>query len=297
MIELRVLSGLHQGAALPLYGSSWTIGNGEENDLYLSDPQISASHCRLFYEHNTWWIQPVEGEVSRNNGSQIAMPEQLLLGHYFFVGDLALCLDAAENLWDYKIQAAEKSTASSAPPLPTTETETKNHHQKKSKTGLGLLVIVALMLFFTLNSLLITKENVAASQRVTPVNKTDTEDRLRKQLRDQGLTLRVSVNKSANEFIVKGNLSKEEFFIVQRIIHKLQQEKDLRYQIKNETRIYQPELPFRIVQISRGSTPNIVTDTGQRIFIGDEIAGLRLMAITNTQVEFAGDESIKVNWQ
>ncbi|NMP25388.1 FHA domain-containing protein [Rahnella sp. SAP-1] len=295
MIELRVLSGLHQGAALPLYGSSWTIGNGEENDLYLSDPQISASHCRLFYEHNTWWIQPVEGEVSQSNGAQIAMPAQLLLGHYFFVGDLALCLDAAENLWDYKIPAAEGSPASAAPPLPMTET--KNSHQKKNKTGLGLLAIVALVLFFTLNSLLITKENVAAGQRIIPVNKTDTEDRLRKQLRDQGLTLRVSVNKSANELIVKGNLSKEEFFIVQRIINKIQQEKDPRYQIKNETRIYQPELPFRIVQISQGSTPNIVTDTGQRIFIGDEIAGLRLMAITNTQVEFAGDESIKVNWQ
>ncbi|MDR3431845.1 MAG: FHA domain-containing protein [Rouxiella aceris] len=295
MIELRVLSGLHQGAALPLYGSSWTIGNSEENDLYLSDPQISASHCRLLYEHNAWWIQPAEGEVSRNNGESITMPEQLLLGHYFYVGDLALCLDAAENLWDYKIQTVEKSAISPDPQRQAMETE--NNRPKKSKTTLSLLVIVALALFFALNSLLITNENVAASQKMIPNNKIDTEDKLRKQLRDQGLTLRVIVEKTENELIVKGNLSKEEFSIVQRIINKIQQAKDPRYQIKNETHIYQPELPFKIVQISLGSSPNIVTDTGQRIFIGDEIAGLRLMTITDTQVEFAGDESIKVNWQ
>lgn len=38
MFELRVLSGLHQGAALPLIGEQWLIGADAEHDLALYDP-------------------------------------------------------------------------------------------------------------------------------------------------------------------------------------------------------------------------------------------------------------------
>ena len=56
------------------------------------------------------------------------------------------------------------------------------------------------------------------------------------------------------------------------------------------------ELPFRIVQITTGSRANIVTDDGQRLFIGDEVDELRLVSITGNQIEFSGRENIKVSW-
>jgi hypothetical protein len=44
MFELRVMSGLHQGAALPLIGDRWVVGAQEDSDLVLYDPGILTQH-------------------------------------------------------------------------------------------------------------------------------------------------------------------------------------------------------------------------------------------------------------
>jgi type III secretion protein D len=50
------------------------------------------------------------------------------------------------------------------------------------------------------------------------------------------------------------------------------------------------------VQITTGSRANIVTDDGQRLFVGDEVDHLRLVSITSDQIEFNGRDNIKVSW-
>ena len=51
-----------------------------------------------------------------------------------------------------------------------------------------------------------------------------------------------------------------------------------------------------IVQITAGPHANIVTEDGQRLFVGDERNGLRLTGITADSVQFGGKENIAVKW-
>ena len=42
MLEIRILTGLHRGAAMPLEGETIRIGSGSENDIVLLDPGMPA---------------------------------------------------------------------------------------------------------------------------------------------------------------------------------------------------------------------------------------------------------------
>lgn len=46
LYELRVLTGLHRGAALPLNGEQWSIGSSAGADLALYDPGIRTGTAR-----------------------------------------------------------------------------------------------------------------------------------------------------------------------------------------------------------------------------------------------------------
>lgn len=61
IFELRVLSGLHQGAALPLFGECWSIGASEEADLGLYDPGVHVRHAQLQRTGEHWSLQAQEG--------------------------------------------------------------------------------------------------------------------------------------------------------------------------------------------------------------------------------------------
>lgn len=56
MFELRVLDGMHQGAALPLFGEQWSIGAHPDADLALYDPGIAERHVRLQCVDQRWSV-------------------------------------------------------------------------------------------------------------------------------------------------------------------------------------------------------------------------------------------------
>jgi type III secretion protein D len=58
----------------------------------------------------------------------------------------------------------------------------------------------------------------------------------------------------------------------------------------------QANRPATGVVTDKGVYANIVTESGQRMFIGDEIDQLRLVAINSDSIEFAGRENISMNW-
>src|SRR3546814_6141191 len=63
MFELRVLSGLHRGAALPLVGEQWVVGAAEDADLALYDPRICGRHMGLRQVQGQWLLELLEGTV------------------------------------------------------------------------------------------------------------------------------------------------------------------------------------------------------------------------------------------
>jgi len=55
-------------------------------------------------------------------------------------------------------------------------------------------------------------------------------------------------------------------------------------------------LPFKILQIVGGPNGHVVLDQGSRLFVGDEVEGLRLVLIDNTKVVFDGLQRFEVRW-
>ena len=55
MLELRILTGLHRGAALPLEGDAIRLGSAAENDIVLLDPGMPGIACALFRSGESGW--------------------------------------------------------------------------------------------------------------------------------------------------------------------------------------------------------------------------------------------------
>ncbi|WOZ77526.1 hypothetical protein [Kosakonia sacchari] len=57
-----------------------------------------------------------------------------------------------------------------------------------------------------------------------------------------------------------------------------------------------PPLPFRIALVVKSESPYIVTDQGLRVFINDEINGIKLLAINEEKLIFQGETRFEVPW-
>jgi type III secretion protein D len=55
MLELRILTGLHRGAALPLEGDAIRLGSAAENDIVLLDPGMPEIACAIFRSEESGW--------------------------------------------------------------------------------------------------------------------------------------------------------------------------------------------------------------------------------------------------
>jgi type III secretion system YscD/HrpQ family protein len=63
-MDLRVLSGLHEGASTPLYESSWLIlGSGKHCDVVLIDDGIADQHCLIGYQAGRVTVRGLDGIV------------------------------------------------------------------------------------------------------------------------------------------------------------------------------------------------------------------------------------------
>ena len=61
-------------------------------------------------------------------------------------------------------------------------------------------------------------------------------------------------------------------------------------------RVRDNALPFRIVQIVGGPNGHVLLEEGIRLFLGDEVEGLRLVQIDNGKVVFDGEQRYEVRW-
>ncbi|MEB7539514.1 type III secretion protein [Pantoea anthophila] len=288
MFELRVLSGLHLGAALPLFGESWLIGHAEEADLMLSDAHVAARHCQLRSTGTGWQIQPDGGEASGIN------PEEA-----FQIADVWLCVARTETPW-----AACMPPAS--PPQPDEPAAATPEHVPPAAARKGIFprtlrtLAWSLMLLLTLTVMSWVLQPTVAQTQVTAPRSQHThaamQAPLQKMLRERDLARVVKLDMHNQRLRLRGHLTQSQMQIFNRMLARFNATYPSETPLNNQVRLLKVRLPFRIVQITTGSRANIVTDEGQRLFVGDEVDNLRLVAITPDQIEFNGRENIKVSW-
>ena len=298
MFELRVLTGRHQGAALPVSGGRWTLGHSEEADLQLTDDGVASQHAALCFEDERWQLHGIEGQVRQAEGELLPLLDPLSPDTPFALGEVWLCLAPAEQPWE-AMRAAPLPVAPAAVAAPVAASAPAP--SRLFSRGIQVLsVSLILLLSFTIISWIL--QPTVAQTATTPSSRKmletlqEVRPPLLAMLRERGLTPGVKIDMDKGRLILNGELSKERLQILDRMLTRFQAQYNVLPQLVNHTRLRSAKLPFRIVQITTGKRANVVTDAGERLFVGDQVGDLRLVAITSSEVEFAGREQIKVNW-
>ncbi|WP_232287580.1 FHA domain-containing protein, partial [Pseudomonas fragi] len=141
LFELRVLSGLHEGAALPLFGECWSIGADQDADLELYDPGVAARHARLHGMAGRWTVQAQEGLLQDEAGTVRAQIADLAPGRAFAIGGIRLCVADTQSAW-----RDEPADAVAQPGAPVTA----GSKSKSKWLAPGVLVLVPILMALAL---------------------------------------------------------------------------------------------------------------------------------------------------
>jgi type III secretion protein D len=322
MFELRVLTGLHQGAALPLVGEQWAIGSDAEQDLALHDPGVEQLHCRLQRQGDRWVLDAAQGAVCDEEGHRHATTE-LRPDTAFVLGSVWLCVSAAEDPWPSVpalIQTPppppEPEPVTSAPPLEKVESRARVLNRT---TGIviGVLLGIAGSAWSLTRSSTATdslvvatvaqpvapapeppggQRKTASTHKRTPLTSVDDTRRQLNTMLSDRLLSDVNVQQTPEGLTLSGNLKPEAQLVYQRMLQRFKDRYDSPVALINNVTASGSGLPFTIVQIMSGPHAHLVTADGHRLYIGDELAGLRLTRIDDNRIQFDGDRHYEVNW-
>lgn len=133
MLELRILSGLHRGAALPLDGDAIHIGSGDENDISLLDPGMPERAGVLVRSGQTAWLYyaGVSYEAGQCDAARVTLPAHgaaVGAGSRWFAGPVLVGCDREGSPWPVE-PAPQNAPASGARRLST-----------RMKVGLAIVI-------------------------------------------------------------------------------------------------------------------------------------------------------------
>lgn len=315
MFELRVLTGLHRGAALPLSGTSWRIGADDDADLVLYDPGVSARHCLLEKQETGWLLSALDGALSDAEGHTVGQIADLTPGTPFALNHIWLCVVAAETPWETDPEPAatavsEENAAETSPaetpdavqPAPAPPPSATVVAQRLPLWAKSCYLLLSLLLMMMIGSWLL-QESVAMPPAPPPKDTrrmintvVQLERTLHAMLRERELTDAVKLSSTHTRVVLTGQLTPDEQKKLERMLLQFHQRYKTALMVDNRTQLKHAQLPFQIVQVTSGPRANVVTADGRRLFVGDEVDQLRLVSIDEHQIVFAGQQQIRVNW-
>lgn len=299
MFELRVLDGLHQGAALPLFGEQWSIGAHPEADLVLSDPGIAEQHALLRLVGSTWSVQAQAGLLQGVKGQVVAQITHLALGEQFGVGAIRLYVAVADQPWPEAPAPATPAKVMAKEAPQTLKLSALGHSQQKRLISVVLVVAVIIMVVGIAST---GERDPQASLMPTGPQKTElaspleVRQQLLNMLSERDLSQRVSLQVINGQVALNGDVSEEDLALVTRMLDRFGEQFDSVVPVLSRVRAHDNELPFKIVQIIGGANGHVVLEDGNRLFVGDQVDDLRLVMIDNSKVVFEGAQRYEVRW-
>ena len=289
LFELRVLSGLHEGAALPLFGECWSIGAHQDADLELYDPGVAARHARLHGLAGRWTVQAQEGLLQDDAGTVRAQIADLAPGRAFAIGGIRLCVADTQSAW-----LDEPADAVAQPGAPVTA------GSKSKWLAPGILVLVPILMALAWQPMgtapALAPQPSSASNKRQLVTTAQVHQQLLKMLIERDLGNAVRLQVAADRITLGGEVGQDSLALVSRMLERFEVQFETPVAIINQVQQASTVLPFRIVQIIGGPKAHVVLADGRRLFFGDEVQGLRLTAIDNRRVLFEGRQRHEVNW-
>lgn len=297
MFELRVLSGLHRGAALPLVGEQWVVGAAEDADLALYDPGICGRHMGLRQVQGQWLLELLEGTVCDGQGQPWAATEPLQSNAPFAVAGVWLCLAPADQPWpeEAALDDAAGRVADREPPKPAV----RPSWPKRLAIAAAVITVASSAWAFTSQPTQAVVRSPAQQLKHSKVALADVEAvrlELARMLQERDLSAGVRVESQGDRLVLVGELPRQRLAVVERLIERFHDRYETPVGITASVKERLTQLPFQIAQIVGGKHGHVVTADGRRLFLGDQIDGLRLTAIDSGKVTFEGDQRYEVTW-
>lgn len=308
MYELRVLTGLHQGAALPLCGDTWSVGAADTSDLALYDPGIAGHHCDLQLREGIWTLTQVDGPVHDHEGQKTEKEFQLTVGVPFGLSDIWLSVVTADTAW-----AAQGGDAQPEAATLSVEGGSSSHNEpvlapKGGGVSRFFLLVPAAAIVFALvllwrDSSLPMPVLSAGPPTLAELSKIDLADAaatrgiLQRMLLERELSSRITMVEEPGKILLQGRFEQADLLqVITRMLQRFEQRYNSPVQVLTAPAPAPPLLPFSIRQVSYSRLPSILTADGRRIFVGDEFKGVRLIEINDTTLVFDGEQRIEVSW-
>ncbi|MDQ0083801.1 type III secretion protein D [Variovorax boronicumulans] len=310
-IELRILSGIHRGAAMSLIDEPVALGCHPDCDVVLLDAGIQALHLRVVQRDAKWWAEPVDGASCKlangqNLGVAVAIEPKLAL----CAADVWIAFASIDAPWDpppesiaSKPEEAAVTTSASAR-LPGQAAPAKRHRPMRlalliaALMAAGGLAAGALMLDADASRLRAAETVAVAALQKPPMRRS--ADQLRSDalgmLRDRQLEAVVQITTRAGYLFMEGELTSQERERFEESLLAMQRQFGATTEIEAKLTPLSAALPFGIQQVLMGRDSRIVLTNGREMYEGDLVAGFRLVAVRPGKLLFMGKRKVEISW-
>jgi type III secretion protein D len=370
MYELRVLSGLHRGATLPLDENAHVIGASDDADVVLVDPGIEEKHATLSLTESGWLLSALDGTLRTADSNQPQTVIDLAPGDFARLGSIWLTVVGQDARWENPppepVDVQFEQDADEAPvDEPEDEPEDENAMAAAASetdatqdsaaaqpadageldaeaAGSGFMqrlrgrrvIYIPLAIGTVLSAAaayaITSKPETALSakklaeqagtrQKSTgkpgdrtiaaayaamnqdgtterPLTGEDLRKAFRKRLADAELLKRFDLQLQNEYWSMQAALDDEETARFERILTAFMKQHNITFPVHAKVGSSEAMLPFKIRQVISGSNASVVTQDGDRLYIGEEYRGVRLVAIQGNHLTFAGKRKIEVKW-
>lgn len=335
MLELRILNGLQAGARLRLAGGSYLLGCGDECDVVMYGPGISALAFQLLIEGDQITAIPCQTGCGLLPAERLSEKFPLLRGQALRVGDVWLTVESEEAPWPRQDSWSRTSEMPADAANGHDDADTANESMpfpgaggRKTRFG-GWLAGAGLVTLVCGSALAYAFKppmpNEASAQRRVQVaavpappadepgsarnRDTDPAQRLaspeaalqelHRQLVANDLADSLDAVREGGTILITGSLDAEQTPRFEAVLVPFVKVYGDTLSIHADVSTKEPRrLPFRIRQIVSGQMAHVVTDDGARIFEGGAYKGYRLAAFREHKLVFVGGqkETVELDW-
>lgn len=334
-LELRVLSGLHKGASLTLDEHAVLVGSGEESDVMLLDTGVAQRHLYVEpLGLDRWTLRagdaPIADAHGKNVDTLVAGPDEparvLLHGT-----DVWIDIVRPEDAWTpvEPIRDIEPSHSLARAPDADFHPDSVAFHPSPAiaaakRLNWATLASAAIALAFGIGVFWYATSAPDSDHAPLPdASKPDPEtigssnpgastglrrgaptasslahaiETVKEYLQDRNLDQRVQCELRDGKLHLDGVLNSDEMNRFTPMIALLKERVGNLVPIEVNVMSAEQALPFRVVQVVAGRVPEILTEDGHQLFLGDTFDGYTLVAVQPKVLIFEGKRHVELPW-
>ncbi|RJF96890.1 hypothetical protein D3870_21175 [Noviherbaspirillum cavernae] len=357
MYELRILSGLHRGATLPLDDRPHVLGASDDADVVLVDPGIESQHATLSLSETGWSLAELSGSILSADSNDPQSLIDLAPGEFARVCNVWLTvveqdapwenpppepvngrLDEADAMDEIPLSelvsdaplaaAGDGSVLEAVVDGPVVVTKSGKGGRRVVYISLAVATVLSAAASYAITSRpeptrepakLDARAHIgsAARQPHRPADKTvaaafdavnpdgsaqrpmtaeELRGAFRKRLAEADLLKRFDLTLQDRQWFMQAALDDDEAARFERILTGFIKAHNITFPVQAKVGSAEAMLPFKIRQVITGANASIVTQDGDRLYVGDEFMGVKLAAIQPSKLTFTGKRKIEVKW-